>query len=422
MLPPVRGGLPRRVADGRRLLGRDGPAAGGRGQRHGPHSSSRTCSSTSPTTNQDACKGALLPPVDHGIGSRSVSPPAGGAASAATTVRWLLAIGLVVVSGAMPSTAWAYWSSEGGATGSAKVATLAAARCHGRVAAVLRRGRGLVDGAGRSLGHGDHRIPRGARRRRHADARLRIHVADSAPAGHRLVRRHRTGRRRRRLRGHGRGRDVDDDGNDPGSRDGGRGPHRPDDPAVGRGALQRAARPTRRRGPALLPACRRRLDPDRRRAHGHRGRPRSPRPSLRCPPPGWSHAAETVSSGTGSAPTVTYRSGALDFAPGASTPAPMEVTGTDTRGNARARRRSPSWPMPIHRTGGALTVNGVSAEPGGAAVVGRGRRLHRGGDHPVRRGGVVVGIGPRGRHPDPRVRSAGGWRVRAVRRRHRPSA
>ncbi len=78
---------------------------------------------------------------------------------------------------------------------------------------------------------------------------------------------------------------------------------------------------------------------------------------------GWSHAAETVSSGTGSSPTVTYRSSALGFAPGAGTPAPMAVIGKDTRGNERTRMLTfvADADPP---TGGALTVNGVPAEPG----------------------------------------------------------
>ena len=79
---------------------------------------------------------------------------------------------------------------------------------------------------------------------------------------------------------------------------------------------------------------------------------------------GWSHAAETVSSGSGSAPTVTYRSSALEFASGASTPPPLEVTAVDTRGNARTRALTfvADADPPA---GGALTVNGVAAEASG---------------------------------------------------------
>ncbi len=100
---------------------------------------------------------------------------------------------------------------------------------------------------------------------------------------------------------------------------------------------------------------------------------------------GWSHGAETVSTGTGSAPTVTYRSGPLDFAPGASTPSPMEITGVDERGNTRTRSLTfvADADPP---TGGALTVNDVAAEHGRCAVVGRGRHIHPVRHHAVRRG------------------------------------
>lgn len=80
--------------------------------------------------------------------------------------------------------------------------------------------------------------------------------------------------------------------------------------------------------------------------------------------PGWSHASETVTSGTGSAPTITYRSAALIFAPDAAAPAPMEITGSDARGNSRTRTLTfvADADPP---TGGALTVNDVAADSSG---------------------------------------------------------
>ena len=79
---------------------------------------------------------------------------------------------------------------------------------------------------------------------------------------------------------------------------------------------------------------------------------------------GWSHASETVTSGAGTAPTVTYRSSALAFASGAGVPTPIVVTARDTRGNAStstltvvADSTAPS--------GGSVRVNGVDASAAG---------------------------------------------------------
>ena len=79
---------------------------------------------------------------------------------------------------------------------------------------------------------------------------------------------------------------------------------------------------------------------------------------------GWSHANETVTTGTGSPPTVTYRSADLAFEPGAATPDVMLVTGVDQRGNARTRQLTfvPDAQPP---TGGALTVNGSDGDGSG---------------------------------------------------------
>ena len=80
---------------------------------------------------------------------------------------------------------------------------------------------------------------------------------------------------------------------------------------------------------------------------------------------GWSHASETVTTGMGAPPSVTYRSTALTFAPGAATPAAMAVTGVDERGNAGTRRPDPRAGCDSP-SGGAATVNGVAADVSGS--------------------------------------------------------
>ncbi len=82
--------------------------------------------------------------------------------------------------------------------------------------------------------------------------------------------------------------------------------------------------------------------------------------------PGWAHGAQTVTSGTGAPPTVTYSSSALAFASGAAAAADLAVTGRDLNGNSAvaplvfvADNAPPS--------GGALTVNATAASAAGTA-------------------------------------------------------
>jgi hypothetical protein len=86
------------------------------------------------------------------------------------------------------------------------------------------------------------------------------------------------------------------------------------------------------------------------------------------PTAGWTHAAEEVTTGTGSEPTVTYRSSPFVFERGAATPDPIDVTGLDDRGNESTvvvtvvdDSTSPS--------GGALTVNGREATAEGTTSI-----------------------------------------------------
>jgi hypothetical protein len=78
---------------------------------------------------------------------------------------------------------------------------------------------------------------------------------------------------------------------------------------------------------------------------------------------GWTNSAEVVTSGSGSAPTITYTSQPWTFATGATVPTTKSVIGADTEGNTVTRsvsfRRDISPP-----TGGALRVNGVTASAG----------------------------------------------------------
>jgi len=84
--------------------------------------------------------------------------------------------------------------------------------------------------------------------------------------------------------------------------------------------------------------------------------------------PGWAHPAEEVTTGTGSEPTITYRSSAFVFDRGAATPHPIEVTGADDRGNESSLTvavvddtTAPS--------GGRLTVNGREASTDGSTSI-----------------------------------------------------
>ena len=313
------------------------------------------------------------------------------------TVRWLLAIGLVVVSGAMPSTAWAYWSSEGGATGSAKVATLPLPV----VTAVSPQYSDEVE-----VSWTEPVVPSGMAITGYRVVRVAggtptpaCGTTPSSPLPPGSVSCVDTGLA-----------DGDADyvvtavvgtwtttGTTP-------------DPvtvAADRtaptirlsGAERSNALLDRRGGEALLffrPADGGSIRIDAELTDTEVGPQSATFPAVSAA--GWSHAAETVSSGTGSAPIVTYRSRALDFAPGANTPAPMEVIGRDTRGNERIASCSPSWPMRIRPTGGALTVNGVSAEPGVPQSWDADGAFTVAGITPVRRVGVIDGFGPRRCH------------------------
>lgn len=83
---------------------------------------------------------------------------------------------------------------------------------------------------------------------------------------------------------------------------------------------------------------------------------------------GWTHAAEDVSSGTGSEPTITYQSSEITYTLGATVPADLVVVGVDDRGNESS--------VPVRfvddtaaPTGGDLTVNGVAATALGSSSV-----------------------------------------------------
>jgi hypothetical protein len=78
------------------------------------------------------------------------------------------------------------------------------------------------------------------------------------------------------------------------------------------------------------------------------------------PSTGWTHAAETVTAGTGGPPTVAYTSSAFAWTAGAGNPGRRNFVGRDFAGNTvttqlrlRADNTGP--------TGGALTVNGTAA-------------------------------------------------------------
>lgn len=75
---------------------------------------------------------------------------------------------------------------------------------------------------------------------------------------------------------------------------------------------------------------------------------------------GWTHAAQTVTTGTGTEPTVTYRSSTFTYAQGASVPPAIVVTGTDDRGNASSATLTVVADA-VAPAGGSLRVNGTDA-------------------------------------------------------------
>jgi hypothetical protein len=81
---------------------------------------------------------------------------------------------------------------------------------------------------------------------------------------------------------------------------------------------------------------------------------------------GWTHALETVSSGTGSVPTISYTSSQYSWTASPSNPTDQTITGKDLAGNSSTAT--------LHfvsdttaPAGGALTVNGTAASSGGSS-------------------------------------------------------
>jgi hypothetical protein len=293
-----------------------------------------------------------------------VTSPPRRAPSAALTVRWLLAIGLVVVSGAMPGTAWAYWNSAGAGAGTATVATLPPVV----VTAVSPPYSDEVE-----IAWQEPSVPEGM-----------------AVTGYRVV----------RVAG---GTPSPACGTSPaaplppttlscidsGLADGAADyivtavvgtwttSGTTDDPvtvAADRtapairltGAERLNALIDHRDGDTLLffrPAAGGSIRIDAEVTDVESGPSSATFPAVSAA--GWSHAAETVTSGTGSTSTVTYRSAALAFASGAGTPAALEVTGADARANAGTRLLAfvADGTPPA---GGALTVNDLAADAGGS--------------------------------------------------------
>jgi hypothetical protein len=81
----------------------------------------------------------------------------------------------------------------------------------------------------------------------------------------------------------------------------------------------------------------------------------------------WTHAAQTVTSGSGSAPTIVYTSSPYTWTSGAGTPGTTTITGRDELGTPVTRtvvfRSDTNAP-----NGGALVVNGSTANTAGTAT------------------------------------------------------
>ena len=84
---------------------------------------------------------------------------------------------------------------------------------------------------------------------------------------------------------------------------------------------------------------------------------------------GWTHAAETVSTGTGTNP-ITYTSSPFSWTTGAATPSAISVVGHDVGGNSVTTALGFAVDN-TGPTGGALTVNGVAASAGGTTSAAR---------------------------------------------------
>jgi hypothetical protein len=80
---------------------------------------------------------------------------------------------------------------------------------------------------------------------------------------------------------------------------------------------------------------------------------------------GWTHAAETVTNGTGTAPTKAYTSSPVTWTAGAGAPTNYAITGRDANNNA-ATTNLTVWADNAAPTGGVLTVNGVAATAAGS--------------------------------------------------------
>ncbi len=82
---------------------------------------------------------------------------------------------------------------------------------------------------------------------------------------------------------------------------------------------------------------------------------------------GWTHADETVTSGTGAPPTVDYTSSSYDFTPSAVSPGNHAVVGRDAAGNTVTTVVTVTQDSAAP-TGGQLTVNGAVASGGAGST------------------------------------------------------
>ena len=82
---------------------------------------------------------------------------------------------------------------------------------------------------------------------------------------------------------------------------------------------------------------------------------------------GWTHAAETATTGTGSNPTKTYTSSTFSWTASPANPSGYAVTGADVAGNTVATSLAFANDSAAP-TGGALTVNGGAATGGGSTT------------------------------------------------------
>ncbi len=81
---------------------------------------------------------------------------------------------------------------------------------------------------------------------------------------------------------------------------------------------------------------------------------------------GWTHDAETVTSGSGSAPTIKYTSSAFSWTASPSNPSGYAVTSADTAGNPGSAVALTFVADTAAPAGGALSVNGTAAAGGGS--------------------------------------------------------